>query len=141
MRLTLDASMALAWLLERELAQEVARADQALLAVADAETLVPPLWHTEVANALLVGERRRIITEAQVIDYLDRLYGLSITTDDAAPVTRRDLIMALAREYGLTAYDATYLDLALRTGSVLATFDGKLADAMRRAGGEVFGDV
>jgi predicted nucleic acid-binding protein len=47
--------------------------------------------------------------------------------------------MALAREHGLTAYDATYLDLALRKNAVLATFDGKLAEAMRRAGGKVFG--
>ncbi|MCO6441660.1 MAG: type II toxin-antitoxin system VapC family toxin [Nitrococcus mobilis] len=54
---------------------------------------------------------------------------------------RCDLVLALAREHGLTAYDATYLELALRVGAVLATFDGKLADAMRRAGGTVFGDI
>jgi predicted nucleic acid-binding protein len=39
---------------------------------------------------------------------------------------------------GLSAYDATYLELALREGAELATFDGKLADAMRSAGGSVF---
>lgn len=59
----------------------------------------------------------------------------------AWPVMRCDLVLALAREHGLTAYDATYLELALRVGAVLATFDGKLADAMRRAGGTVFGDI
>lgn len=141
MRLVLDASMALAWLFERENAEEADCADRALLAMADAETAVPPLWHTEVANALLVGERRRVVTKAQVISYLNRLYRLPIATDNAAPVTRCDLVMALAREHKLTAYDATYLELALRVGAVLATFDGKLADAMRRAGGTVFGDV
>lgn len=140
MRLVLDASMALAWLFERENAEEIDCADRALALVADAEALVPPLWHTEVANALLIGERRRVVNEAQVIDYLSRLSRLPIATDDASPASRRDLVMALAREHGLSAYDASYLDLALRTGSVLATFDGKLAEAMRRAGGTVFGD-
>ncbi len=46
--------------------------------------------------------------------------------------------MALAREHGLTSYDASYLDLALRTGAVLATFDTKLATAMKSAGGKLF---
>lgn len=46
--------------------------------------------------------------------------------------------MALARHHELSAYDATYLDLALRSGAALATFDRKLADAMREAGGAVF---
>jgi predicted nucleic acid-binding protein len=42
--------------------------------------------------------------------------------------------------YRLTSYDAAYLELALRTGSPLATFEGQLADAMRAAGGRLFGD-
>ena len=107
MRLVLDASMALAWLFERENAEEAGCGDRALSAVADAETVVPPLWHTEIANALLIGERRRMATEAQVIDYLCRLYRLPIATDNAASAMRCDLVMALAREHGLTAYDAT----------------------------------
>ncbi|TAL56928.1 type II toxin-antitoxin system VapC family toxin [Pandoraea sp.] len=141
MKLVVDASMALAWLFERTSKTEADCADQALLCLAQAEVLVPALWHTEVANALLVGERRRVVTEAQVIDYLSKLSALPIATDSAAPASRRDGIMALAREHRLTAYDATYLDLALRTGAILATFDVALADAMRRAGGIVFGDA
>lgn len=139
MKLVLDASMALSWLFERKNTKEADCADRALLAVADAEVLVPALWHTEIVNALLVGERRQVVSEAKVIDYLNRLSGLPIATDDTALAGRRDLVMALAREHGLTAYDATYLDLALRTDAVLATFDAKLADAMHRAGGTVFG--
>jgi predicted nucleic acid-binding protein len=133
--------MALAWLFERKDAKEVSCAEKALLAVMKSETSVPVLWHTEVANALLVGERRGAATEAQVIDYLNRLSALPIATDDTVVANRRDSVMALAREHGLTAYDATYLDLALRTDAVLATFDIKLANAMRSAGGMVFGDT
>ncbi len=138
MKLVVDASMALAWLFVRENTEEAECADRLLLALVDADTAVPPLWHTEVANALLVGERRRAVNEAQVIDYLSRLSQLPIATDNTEVASRRDMVMALAREYGLTAYDATYLDLALRTDSALATFDRKLAEAMRRAGGTVF---
>jgi len=46
----------------------------------------------------------------------------------------------LARAYQLTGYDATYLELVLRSGGVLATFDRQLAEAARKAGGRVFGD-
>ena len=82
-----------------------------------------------------------MVTEAQVIDYLNRLSALPIVTDNATVVSRRDWVMALAREHQLTAYDAVYLDLALRTNAVLATFDIQLANAMRSAGGTVFGDT
>nr|VFJ56604.1 MAG: hypothetical protein BECKDK2373C_GA0170839_10549 [Candidatus Kentron sp. DK] len=54
MRLVLDASMALAWLFERDTADGNARAERALLSLTDAETWVPSLWHTEITNALLV---------------------------------------------------------------------------------------
>jgi predicted nucleic acid-binding protein len=138
MKIVLDASIALAWLFEREQAAEIKRAEKALLALSEAETLVPSLWHTEVVNALLTGERRKVVTEARVIDYLNRLTGLPIVTDDSLPASHRDTVMALAREYKLTAYDATYLELALREDAVLATFDMKLAAAMQQAGGKLF---
>lgn len=138
MKLVLDASMALAWLFERRNKEESKCADRALLTVAEAEASVPPLWHTEILNALLVAERRKVITEAQVIDYLNRLSRLPITTDDTTLTSHRDSVMALAREHNLTAYDATYLDLALRQNAALATFDIALAKAMHQAGGIVF---
>ena len=132
--------MSLAWLFKREKPSEAACADGALDALVPAGAFVPSLWHTEVANALLVGERRRVITSAQSIDYLNRLSQLPIFTDEIAIASRRDSVMHLARQHRLSAYDATYLDLALRNGSALATFDDTLASAMRRAGGKVFGD-
>lgn len=61
--------------------------------------------------------------------------------DREHPQTSGNAVMGFARKYSLTAYDATYLELALRTGRTLATFDAKLADAMRQAGGRVFGDA
>ncbi len=138
MTLVIDASMALAWIYAREKPAEAACADRALDALSQATVLVSSLWYTEVANALLVGERRKIITKAQAIDFLAKLRRLPIEIDNATPAARQDQVMALAREYGLTAYDATYFDLALRNGAVLATFDAALVGAMSRAGGELF---
>lgn len=140
MKLVIDASMALAWLFERSKNEEAQCADHALFAIANADARIPSLWYTEVANALLVGERRKVVTEAQVIDYLDRLAYLPLVTDNVAPARQRDNVIALAREYGLTAYDATYLELALRTNSILATFDSQLINAMHQVGGKIFGD-
>ncbi|WP_458766265.1 type II toxin-antitoxin system VapC family toxin [Cupriavidus basilensis] len=139
MTLVLDASMALAWLFERADQIQAECADKVLSALTSYEVVVPPLWHVETANALLVAERRKVVTEAQVADFVSKLGSLPITTDSAAPAERREVVMALAREHRLTAYDATYLDLALRNGAALATFDGALASAMRNAGGVVFG--
>ena len=139
MTLVLDASIALAWLFERADQIQAECADKVLSALTSYEVVVPPLWHVETANALLVAERRKVVTEAQVADFVSKLGSLPITTDSAAPAERREVVMALAREHRLTAYDATYLDLALRNGAALATFDGALASAMRNAGGVVFG--
>ena len=139
-RLVLDASMALAWLFDRPSQVEKDLAGTALSLLSESETLVPSLWHVEISNALLVGERRRVITEAQSADYLHRLENLPIGTDYVVSLeSRRYSVMSLAREYQLTTYDATYLDLALRMSAVLATFDRKLANAMIEAGGQVLG--
>jgi predicted nucleic acid-binding protein len=138
MSLVLDASAALAWIFERTDPGEAALADQLLGDIANQPVRVPSLWHLEVANALLIAERRGIAKEAQAIDYLQRLSDLPITTDDAEVSRRQEIIMALGRQFQLTAHDASYLELALRTGSTLATFDKKLAAAMQTAGGATY---
>lgn len=139
MSLVLDASLALAWIFERPDPTENALADRVLGELTEQSVLVPVLWHTEVANALLVGERRGVVTESQVIAYLHRLSRLPIQTDDIPVTNRLESVMALGREHRLSAYDATYLELALRTGSALASFDTKLAAATTQAGGAIYG--
>lgn len=138
MSLVLDASAALAWIFERTDPDEIALADQLLDEIATQPVRVPGLWHLEVANALLVAERRGVAKEAEVIDYRQRLARLPIITDDIEIAARQEMIMALGRQFQLTAYDATYLELALRNGSTLATFDARLAAAMKQAGGKIY---
>lgn len=138
MKIVLDASMSLAWLFLRDSEEERLRAEQALNAIEYARIEVPQLWLLEIGNALLVGERRNLITGSRSIDFLARLRKLPIIVDAANISERMPFILQYAREFSLSSYDATYLDLARRSGAQLATFDKKLAAATRQAGGEVF---
>jgi predicted nucleic acid-binding protein len=45
----------------------------------------------------------------------------------------------LARRHKLSAFDAAYLELALRTGLALATLDASLAKAAAAGGVAIFG--
>ena len=137
----LDASMALAWLFPRVDPSEYALADRALDELDHEEFLVPAIWHTEVSNAILRGERKGLVTSSQSASFLAELALADIETDSDPPQLRQPVVLALARSHALTAYDATYLELALRMGAVMATFDQRLAEAMRKAGGRVFGDA
>jgi predicted nucleic acid-binding protein len=98
------------------------------------------LWYSEVANTLLVFERARRLTEQVSAIYLSDLALMSIAQDDLPPVSHQQRVLDLGRMHKLTAYDATYLELAMRRAAVLATFDIKLAEAARAAGVRVFGD-
>jgi predicted nucleic acid-binding protein len=143
--LVLDASMALAWLLERKDPIEAALAREALDAVRASGAMVPALWYPEVANALLLAERQRaerqrVVTAQGSATFLSGLSIWEIVQDPVPPALSQAQAILLGRIYNLTAYDATYLELAMRRGAVLATFDRKLAGAARAAGGRVFGD-
>jgi predicted nucleic acid-binding protein len=131
----LDTSITLAWFFEDE-ADAYAEAVEDSLASAVA--FVPSLWHLEVANALVVGARRKRTTEAKVTHFLTLLSRLPITVDDETPARAWSDTLALARAHGLSAYDAAYLELALRRGLPLATLDNRLRDALRAVGGALY---
>lgn len=137
----LDASMALAWLFPRQDPAEAALAEQALDELDCEEFLVPPIWYAEVANAILRGERKGLVTAAQNAAFLTELGSAEIETEADSPRVRQPVVLALARSHGLTAYSAVYLELALRRAAPLATFDRQLAEAARTAGVRVFGDA
>jgi len=139
-KIVLDASMALAWHLERTDKKEAALARQAIQSVAIHGALVPALWYPEVANGLLVAERRRVSTEHGLAAFQADLAQLVISMDPAPPEATLSSVIALGRSSKLTGYDASYLELVLRTGRTLATFDRQLAEAARSAGVRVFGD-
>jgi predicted nucleic acid-binding protein len=140
MRLVLDASAALGWLGERVDPAEARLADEVLRTIQSRDALVPALWFPEVANGVLVAERAGGVTNSASASFMGLIYALPIVEDSTRPSSVQATVLTLARAYNLTAYDATYLELVLRTGRELATFDSQLADAVRKAGGRIFGD-
>jgi len=140
MKMVLDASVAVSWLLKRSDPREIAIAGQAIAMVQSQGARIPAIWLTEVANTLLTAERKSIATPAASAKFLADLATLDLHPESADPSTMSRSILNLARSLQLTAYDATYLELALRTASTLATFDRQLAGAFRTLGGHVFGD-
>ena len=130
----LDVSATLAWCFE----DEATRDSNSLLLGAEFSTiLVPGLWHIELINVLLQAERRKRLTMVQISDFLDLVGGIEIQTDpEQIDIASRSLI-DLARRHQLTAYDATYLDLAIKRGIPLATRDKALMRAAPAAGVEL----
>jgi len=131
----IDSSIALTWCFEDEASPQT---DELFERVRDDGAIVPGLWHLEIANVLLQAERRGRISRADVAQRLALIADLPISIDqETVPRAWRD-ILSLARSEGLTTYDASYLELALRRGLPLMTKDQELADAARRIGLAVF---
>lgn len=130
-RFVLDGSVTLAWLFHDEKAPY---ADAVISKLPGIEMVVPRLWHLEIANILLHGVRRGRCTEADVSTWVGYLGGLPIVVDAHTEAQAWGPIMDLARQYGLTSYDAAYLELALREKLPLATLDKQLVAAAPQAG-------
>ena len=127
-RFVLDCSVTMAWCFEDEADRY---SDGVLTALSDASAVVPSLWPLEVANVLTVGERRGRLTAADSQRFLEHLAGLPITVDPAIPEAGE--LLTVARAHGLSAYDAAYLHLAIRTHLPVATRDRTLRAAARAA--------
>ncbi|WP_312997963.1 type II toxin-antitoxin system VapC family toxin [Achromobacter animicus] len=138
-RLVPDASVALAWLLYRVDVHESLLAQHLLDVAHGSQNTVPHIWRVEVANGVLRAERSQCISRAQVAAFNQLLDNLPISADNDDAASSIARTCQLARAHGLTAYDASYLELSLRQRACLATFDRKLADAARVSGVTVFG--
>ena len=135
-RFVLDGSIAIAWCFPDE---QDDYSQSVLDALADGPALVPDLWHLEVTNVLLVGERRKRSTQADTVQWLRFLSSLKLIVDDETRHRAFGDIAQLARTHNLSAYDAAYLELALRHGLPLASLDHKLKEAARAAGVPLYG--
>ena len=122
----LDGSVTMAWFFDDE------EDEYASLVHAELESgraVVPSLWPLEVANAVVVGERKRRSTEALAASWLKALSLLSIEVDDETTARAWGDTLHLARSQNLSAYDASYLELAMRRNLPLATLDNELRNA------------
>lgn len=129
MPFVLDASIALAWCFDDEADHST---DAVLDLLREDTAFAPSLWSLEVANVLLLAERRRRITESQIAHFLRLLDGLPITLD--LTLHPRQVLIDAGRRHSLTAYDACYLVTAQSFGLPLATRDADLRAAAKRAG-------
>lgn len=130
--LVIGGSTALGFLLKDE------RDTCALAALAAIEkgvpTYIPAHCFVETANGLVMAERRKRVTQSDVTEAISLLGALPVITDSETAAKAGGDTIALARQYGLTIYDAAYLELAMRRRASLATNDLELAKAAASAG-------
>jgi predicted nucleic acid-binding protein len=127
--LIVDASVALAWFVRTQASGYTDR----IRRQARRERLhVPGIWPLEFTNGLRQLERRKLLSERQVNTIIELLEPLDIVVHGEPPERRR--VLAIAREYDLTTYDAAYLDLASALRYPVACRDGVLRKALGAAG-------
>jgi predicted nucleic acid-binding protein len=135
-RFVLDASVSLAWFLDDPVPDLALRLRRNL--ENGSRALVPPLWHLEMANGFAIGQRRGILSESRSDRCLDDIEGLmaSVIENSAGTISLRQAL-SVAHAFGLTAYDAAYLETARREHLPLATLDRQLKAAASKAGVEI----
>jgi predicted nucleic acid-binding protein len=136
--LVIDASLVLEWLLSDARAQE---AEVILVRASSDEIWMPSLFWLEVGNVLRMRLRRGLIEEEFRDDSLARVRALLMRADRSDDPSGQTLArtVALSDRFDLTVYDAAYLELALRIGADLGSFDEALCSAAAAAGVTVLG--
>ena len=134
MSLVIDASVAACWIFKNEATPAT---DILLTRVQNNGAIVPALWNWEMANLLAIGIRRARLTMADATAQLIDLARLPIATDAEAQDRAWRETFALANAHALTAYDAAYLELAVRASLPLATKDDELRKAASAIGVQV----
>lgn len=131
MSLVIDASVALSWCLADE---DDPLAELAVGLTLEHFAIVPRIWWYEILNGLAVNRRRGRLKAADASATLADLKGMRILVDDDHS---DGAILHLAAEYGLSAYDAAYLETALRRSLPLASLDRRLRRASEAAGATI----
>ncbi len=128
----LDASIAFAWIYPGQ----ATPASETLLELVESGTVavVPSLWFLEVSNGLLAAQRRKLITPAERRQGLDGLSALALAVDEHDSRSVFGRTTTLAEQHGLSVYDATYLEVALRRSLPLGSRDRVLLAVARQCG-------
>ncbi len=131
MTFVLDNSVTMTWCF----LEEAGTYGMAVLARLEGDdAITSSIWPLEVANALLVAERRQRVRQHQTTDFIQRISALPITVDEEGVARAWWPVLGMARAYRLTAYDASYLELSYRLSLPLATLDKDLRTAASRLG-------
>ncbi len=125
-----DNSIVMAWCFRDETSSY---AQKVLESLAYHEAITPAIWPLEVCNVLVVAERKKRLHQSDSTQFLSLLHDLPIRIEQESAGRMFTSILTLARERGITTYDASYLDLAIRLGLPLATLDTVLRSAARKS--------
>jgi predicted nucleic acid-binding protein len=134
-RFVVDNSVVMSWCFQDEMSEY---ADSVLDCLADAQALVPGIWPLEVTNVLLMAQRKKRLGRAGSTRFLELLRSLPILVEQELPARVFAEILSLADDTGLSTYDASYLDLAMREGLPLASLDKSLRKASRNCRVSIF---
>lgn len=136
MKFVLDCSVTMSWCFEDEIDDYTENVLNALSQ--NYQARVPTIWKYEISNVLLLTERKKRISLLKANNFKNALSSLPITVDHGATDRALDTIFELGRELQLTAYDASYLELAFREKIPIATNDKELIKAAKKISIERF---
>ena len=136
MSFVLDNSVALTWCFEDE---RTPATTALLVQIGESGALAPGLWPLEALNGLLVAERRGRLDSSRRHRLAGFLHALPIKLDDETANRAWTETLGLAERFGLSAYDASYLELAQRHRLPLASLDQDLRAAATALGLHVLG--
>jgi predicted nucleic acid-binding protein len=125
----IDNSVVMAWCFE-DGANSNADTIQDMLI--ENKAFVPAIWPLEVTNVLLVAERKKRISKAGSGHFIALLSQLPIEVEPSDTDTIFHETISLARQYMLSSYDASYIELAIRKGLPIATQDKAIIRAAKK---------
>ena len=134
MSFVLDNSVTMRWFFGDGTRHQLAYAGKVLDAMKNTTARVPVTWTLEAANVLARAEAKGLVTQARSGAFVEMLDGVDIEVDADTFAHALSDTLQLARRYKLSAYDASYLELALRFGIPLATLDEDLQKAAKNSG-------
>lgn len=139
LRFVLDNSVCMRWLFADGSDADRCYAEQILSVLErdDSEAVVPGIWPLEVANVIARAEARAGLPEARSAEFLGALGDMNIRVDTDTVTHALHDTLNLARRFRLSAYDAAYLELALRQALPLATRDHDMMRALQAVGGQL----
>ena len=128
----MDAAVGFSWVYHDQATPET----HALLneIASGVKVVVPSFWFLEMANVLLMAQRRHKLSAPQRKAASEKLAAMQFTVDEEAARNAFGQISELAEKHGLTVYGAIYLEIALRRKMALASRDEALRSAGKRCG-------
>lgn len=133
--LIIDNSVVMSWCFKHEINTY---SNAVLDCMTESAAVVPAIWPLEVVNVLWAAERRKFLTEADSVQFIRLLLQLPILVEFQSPESVLKDVLWLARAQGLSSYDASYLDLAMKKNLPLATLDPKLKKAATAVNVKIF---